>query len=402
MSAADQPHTTVITAVGPDSPGVTAALFEAVACQGAEVIDLDQVVVGGRLIWTALVAQRSPECAADVPERLFEAAAAFGLEVEVHSDPGIPDPLLTPTPGARGLRVSVLGNPLRPDALANLARLVTEFGGNIDRIHTVADYPVTAVEWWVSGADEETLRVRLSEASAALGVDLAVRDIADAGRGAHLVVMDVDSTLIRDEVIELLAAQAGCADKVAEITERAMRGELDFAESLRERVALLAGLPESVLEDAYAAARLTPGARTLCRTLQAMGYHVALVSGGFAEVVGRLADDLGIRMMRANQLECADGLLTGRLIGPVIDRAAKAQALKDFASELDIPLARTVAIGDGANDLDMLAMAGLGVAFNAKPIVREAADASVTAPYLDTVLYLMGIGRADVARSQSR
>jgi phosphoserine phosphatase len=202
--------------------------------------------------------------------------------------------------------------------------------------------------------------------------------------------------LIQDEVIEVLARFAGCEEQVRRVTEAAMRGELDFAESLDARVALLAGLPEESLARARAEIRLTPGARTLCRTLKRLGYRIALVSGGFTEVITPLAEELGVDALRANGLEIVDGRLTGRVRGPVVDRAAKAQALREFAARFDIDRARTIAIGDGANDLDMLAAAGHGIAFNAKPIVQAAADTSINVPYLDTVLYLLGISREEV------
>ncbi len=199
--------------------------------------------------------------------------------------------------------------------------------------------------------------------------------------------MDVDSTLITGEVIEMLAAHAGAEAEVTEITERAMRGEIDFAESLHERVQTLAGLPTSVFDDVLARIELSPGARELVAELQRRGWAVALVSGGFVELVAALAADLGITLFRANALEVADGTLTGRVTGPVIDRAAKAVALRDFAAQVGADLADCVAIGDGANDLDMLAAAGFGVAFNAKPVVAAQADA-VVVDRLDRALEL--------------
>jgi phosphoserine phosphatase len=208
--------------------------------------------------------------------------------------------------------------------------------------------------------------------------------------------MDVDSTLIQDEVIELLAAQAGRAAEVAAVTERAMRGELDFAQSLHERVKTLAGLPDSVFAEVREAVTLTPGARTLCRTLLSLGFTLGVVSGGFIEVVAPLAAELGIQHVAANRLEVVDGVLTGRVVGKVVDRAAKAASLREFAALEGIPMSRTVAIGDGANDLDMLEAAELGIAFNAKPMVRAHADTTVNVPYLDAVLYLLGIPRAEV------
>jgi phosphoserine phosphatase len=211
--------------------------------------------------------------------------------------------------------------------------------------------------------------------------------------------MDVDSTLIQDEVIELVARHAGCVDEVRAITESAMRGELDFAASLHERVALLAGVAASALDEVRHVVRLTPGARTLVRTLKRLGFRIAVVSGGFSAVVGPLAEELGIDHARANVLEVVDGRLTGRVVGPVVDRAAKAAALVEFAALDGIPLDRTIAIGDGANDLDMLSVAGLGVAFNAKPVVRAQADTGITVPFLDPVLYLLGITREEVEQA---
>jgi phosphoserine phosphatase len=212
----------------------------------------------------------------------------------------------------------------------------------------------------------------------------------------RLVVMDVDSTLVSGEAIDLLAARAGCAAKVAELTAAAMRGELDFAAALRERVALLAGLDASVIDEVRAELRLAPGARTLIRTLRRLGYRCGIVSGGFTQFTDVLAADLGLDYAAANTLEIDGGKLTGRITGPVIDRAGKAGALRDFAAACGVPLSQTVAVGDGANDLDMIAAAGLGVAFNAKPAVRDAADASVSVPYLDAILHLLGISRDDV------
>jgi phosphoserine phosphatase len=205
----------------------------------------------------------------------------------------------------------------------------------------------------------------------------------------RLCVIDVDSTLITGEVIEMLAARAGALDEVARITDAAMRGEIDFGVSLEQRVATLAGLPSSVFADVLEQVEFTPGAPEFVAALQRDGWDVALVSGGFEEIVEHLAARLGITLFRANRLDVADAVLTGRTYGPVIDRAAKAQALRDFAHQQDVHMENTVAIGDGANDLDMLAAAGLGVAFNAKPVVQHQADVAVSSPRLDAVLDLL-------------
>lgn len=211
--------------------------------------------------------------------------------------------------------------------------------------------------------------------------------------GPVLVVMDVDSTVIEQEVIELIAAHADVEPQVRAVTEAAMRGELDFAASLRARVRLLAGLPEAVLEEVRSSVRLTEGAMDLCRELHARGHVVALVSGGFDVVVDAVATQLGADHARANRLEIVDGRLTGEVEGEIVDRAGKAVALREFAALHGIPLTRTVAVGDGANDLDMMDIAGLGIAFCAKPVVQQQADVAINTRDLRLVLAAMDAAR---------
>jgi phosphoserine phosphatase len=212
----------------------------------------------------------------------------------------------------------------------------------------------------------------------------------------RLVVMDVDSTLVQDEAIELLAAEVGCEPQVAELTAAAMRGEIDFAQALRDRVALLAGLDVAVIDKVLSNLRLAPGARTLIRTLKRLGYRCGVVSGGFTQFTDWLTAELGLDYAAANTLEIEGGRLTGRVSGEIIDRPGKERALREFAAQAGVPLSQAVAVGDGANDLDMIAAAGLGIAFNAKPAVRSAADTSLSVPHLDAILYLLGISRHDV------
>jgi phosphoserine phosphatase len=390
----DEP-TLLITLTGPDRPGVSARLFGTLAPTAATVLDVEQVVVRGHLTLAVLVTTGG-----ESEERLSgfarELAAELGMAISVRGGRGD-----NATRRHGRLHVTVLASPLLPAAVAQVADRIAAEGANIDRIRRLSRWPVTTVELDVSGGDVGALRAALAAVAVEHGVDIAVAPAGLARRGRRLVVMDVDSTLIQDEVIELLAAHAGRQAEVEQVTARAMAGELDFAQSLHERVACLAGLPVDVLARTRDAVRLTPGARTLVRTLRRLGFTVALVSGGFAEIVEPLADELGIRLTSANRLEVAGGRLTGRVLGEVVDRAGKAAALRRFAEAERIPLSRTIAVGDGANDVDMLVAAGLGIAFNAKPLVREQADASVTVPYLDSVLYLLGIPRQEIEEADA-
>jgi phosphoserine phosphatase len=383
----------LITLTGRDRPGVTSRLFGILARHQLSVLDVEQVVIRGRLVLGVLLGCDATPDLNEIHSAVDALAAGLGLEAEITMGSG---PSADPVRGGR-LHVTLLGSPLAPAAITAIAGRIAASGANIDRIGRLAQQPVTCIELEVSGGDPGLLRDDLARAAVEHGIDVAVQRGGLHRRALRLIVMDVDSTLIQDEVIDLLAERAGCAGEVAKVTAAAMGGELDFTASLRERVSLLAGLPAGVLDEVRAGLRLTAGARTLIGTLGGLGYKSGIVSGGFIQVIGPLAAELGIDYVAANELEISAGKLTGRLAGPVIDRAGKADALRRFAAEAGVPLSQAVAVGDGANDLDMIAAAGLGVAFNAKPVVRDAADTSLSVPYLDAILYLLGISSDDVA-----
>ncbi|GAA3730908.1 phosphoserine phosphatase SerB [Salinactinospora qingdaonensis] len=393
--------TLLVTVSGRDRPGVSARLLSTLSVFPITLVDLEQVVIGGRLVLAALLSVDERVAPGVRRERVFEEVRGavektcvdIGMEAGFVSGDGI-DRLRSGTD--ERLCVTLLADPLRPGALGAIASCVARAGANIDRIERMASYPVTSLELVVSGGDDATLRNDLAMEAANQGIDIAVQPSGLHRRAKHLVVLDVDSTLIQGEVIELLAEHAGCAEEVRQVTEEAMRGQLDFEESLRRRVALLKGVDASAIEAVRDNLVLTPGARTLIRTLKRLGYECAIVSGGFTQLTDALVERLGLDYSVANTLEIVDGKLTGGLTGPIIDRKGKALALQRFATEAGVPLSQTVAIGDGANDLDMLQTAGLGVAFNAKPVVREQADTSVTVPYLDTILFLLGVTREEV------
>ncbi len=394
--------TAVLTVSGPDRPGVAARLFTALAAlddgtPAVEVVDVEQVVVHGQLVLGVVVSAGredggEPELVTRLTRLAAQVARDTGMQVAVEpAGPGAAVPA-----GDRPHHVTLLGRPVSPAAVAGAARAIAGTGANIDAIRRLSDYPVTSLELTVSGAEATELRTVLAAVAARTGTDIAVEQVGLARRSKRLIVLDVDSTLVRGEVIDELAARAGRAAEVAAITAAAMNGELDFAESLRARVATLAGLPVEVLDEVREALVLTPGARTLIRTLQRLGFRCGIVSGGFTQITDPLAESLGLDFAAANTLEVADGQLTGGLVGEIVDRPGKARALARFAEQYGIPLEQTVAVGDGANDLDMLNAAGLGIAFNAKPVVREQAHAALNQPYLDAVLQVLGFTRDEV------
>lgn len=383
------------TVTGRDRPGVTAAFFAALAAHDVDIRDIEQVVIRDRLILAVLMDLRGDPSA--LRASVTQAARALGMEAEVAvADDG------AGRARRRGPRshVILLGRPLRPGAFSHVAQRIAELGANIESVVQLSTEPVSAVEMIVRSNDEQELRAALVQAADDTGVDIAVEAAGLRRRAKRLVVLDVDSTLIRDEGIDVLAERAGVGAQVAAITERAMSGELDFAASLRERVALLAGLPESEVHAARDALRLTPGARTFVRTLRRLGYAVGVVSGGFTVLTDRFVRELELDFAAANELEAVDGRLTGRLVGDIVDRPGKAAALQRFAAAYGVPMTQTVAVGDGANDIDMLEAAGLGIAFNAKAALRAAADTSVNLPYLDTVLYVLGISGEEIAEAR--
>ncbi len=384
----------LVTVSGPDRVGVGAELFAALAAltsPDAQLIDVGQITIRGALVLCAEVViddSIGPEAIrAAMRERDIEGR---GIHATIE--------LATPSDVLHGgrLLVTLLAPSISADQLERVFRAIANASATCERIVHLATYPVDCYELLVRGDAKSGLREALTTVGKEAGLDLAVQRAGLHRRAKHLVVMDADSTLLQNEVIDLLADACGCAEEVSTITEAAMAGEIDFAESLRRRVALLKGLPETVIDDVRAKLTLTPGARTLLRTLHRLGYVPAVVSGGFVEVLAPLLAELHVDYLEANELEIVDGKLTGQLAAPIVDRAAKARALERFASEVGVPLEQTVAVGDGANDIDMISVAGLGIAFNAKPVVREHADAALSVPYLDAVLYFLGISREEI------
>lgn len=381
------PSTILARVSGRDAPGITAGLMEVLADGGCILYDVEQVVLRDRLSLSVLIAV--PEGRPTIRDVLFYAwEKGLQAEFEVVED--------APIPSRPRFAVSVIGSEVSPDAFGAVAAAIAKAGGNIDRIERLARYPVVSYELAVSGGDQDSMRTSLLETSAGHDIDVAVQAEGIARRSKRLVVLDVDSTLTQDEAIDLLAIEAGVAAEIADLTSQAMSGEIDFAKSLERRVLLLAGLPIDALDRVWQKLRLTPGARTFVRTLRRMGMKIAIISGGFTFFTDNLRLDLGLDHAFGNELEIKDGKLTGRLVGTAIDRPRKAEILREVALREGISLDQVVAIGDGANDLDMLAAAGLGIAFNARPVVRDAADTAVSVPYLDAILFLLGIRREEV------
>lgn len=357
-----------------------------------EIYDVEQIVVRGRLTLNVLIGVSGER--ATIRDLLFFGWER-GLNVEFEK---VQD---TPTPTLPMSVVTVIGMSVGPEDFGAVASAIAAAGGNIDRIFRLSRYPVVSYELVVGNGNLDEMRANLVQAAADRPIDIAIQREGLERRAKRMVIMDVDSTLIQDEVINLLAREAGVEDRVSELTRAALNGEVDFEQALRERVSLLKGLDQTAITRVHENITLTSGARTFIRTLKRLGLVTAIVSAGFTRFSDALAADLGVDYSLSNTLEMVDGLLTGELVGDFVDGPRKAAFLKTIAEAEGIPLSQVVAVGDGANDLDMLATAGLGIAFNAKPVVRERADTAISVPYLDAILFTMGIRRQHVEEADA-
>jgi len=401
MTASELPRFIVLHVAGADRPGITARIAEVIAEERAHLVTIGQSVLHGTLMLSAIV---------DVPpdshvlRRLLFEVSKLGLRLDVSAyEPPSPTP---DSPPALGLCVTLLGPLADGRATAAITRFMADRQINIREIRPLSMHELTGLELIVdlpnragcSEADLRALRGELLQHGMALGVDLAVQRDDVFRRNKRLVCMDVDSTFVKGELIDELAALVGVKTQVAEITARAMRGELDFRQALAERVKLLAGLPLERALELTERFELTPGGDEFVRLLKHLGVRVGLVSGGFDFFVSRLKDRFGLDFAFANELEVVDGQLTGRVCGPIVDGARKAEVLREMAQQYGCRLEQTVAVGDGANDMYMLQTAGLGIAFRAKPKLQEVAHMSLNHnERLDTLLYLMGFTARDLA-----
>jgi phosphoserine phosphatase len=353
----------------------------------AEIYDVEQTVVRGRLNLTVLIGVSTQK--STIADLLY-----FGWEEGLAIDFEVVEPTSSPIKAMSV--VTVLGSRVGPDDFGAVARAIADGGGNIERIFRLSKYPVLSYELAISGGDIDLIRAKLVDEAALRPIDVAIQPDGLERRARRLVVLDVDSTLIQDEVINLLAREAGVGERVAAITKAAMAGEIEFEQSLRDRVALLAGLDADALQRVGAKITLAPGARTFVRTLRRLGIRSAIVSAGFTRFTTAIADELGIDYSLSNTLDVQGGRLTGRLAGELVDGPRKALFLREIAAAEGVSPSQVVAVGDGANDLEMLAAAGLGIAFNAKPVVVDRADTAVNVPFLDAILFLMGISRDQI------
>ena len=379
--------TGLILVSGEDRPGITQNLMNVLSEFAVSVIDIEQLIIRDRLLLTVLITlneDHAEAVAADL--QLLQEKIGLDIAIDfVHHEQFTAD--------SEQLNVVIIGESINPAPIAAVADEIGRLGGNIIGIRRTSTTPVLAIELNIQIPNKSIKDVQRALAKVAITnrIDLAVEPSNRSREAKRLVLLDMDSTLIQQEVIDLLAKHAGKSDQVSEITAKAMAGELDFSEALAARVKLIAGLDESVIIDVRKEITLTNGAEKLIQTLHKQGHKVGVVSGGFIDVIEPILKDLKIDYYRANKLEISGGKLTGKCDGDIIDRVAKYKSLVEFAEKEGVDLSQTVAIGDGANDLDMIEAAGLGIAFNAKPKVAAAAATTISTSDLSTVLLLMGI-----------
>ena len=390
----------LVTVTGPDRTGVTATLTGILSEQGAVLHDIEQVVVQGQLTLCLLVGLPRTR---DVLKELLFAAKELGMELDFKPVAGeaSPDPASRAAdgPGGRRYVITAIGPALGAPHLHAIAKTLAAEGANIEKISRLSEGTLASVEIQAllpTGRDSDALKRDLMVVATSNGFDVSLQRESLYRRSKRLVVMDMDSTLIRIEVIDELARAAGVVDRVSKITERAMQGEMDYDQSLRERVELLKGLDVKVLDRIAAELPLTEGAETLIRALKRLGYSIAIISGGFSRAADALKRRLGIDYAYSNNLEIEAGKLTGRVVGPIVNAQRKAELLETIAQAEGVLLDQVIAVGDGANDALMLERAGLGIAFHAKPKLRESADTSISASGLDAILYLLGISAREL------
>ena len=404
----------LINLTGEDRPGVTRSLTSILAQHNVTILDIGQAVIHNFLTLGLLIEVPAEEQSAPIlKELLFR---AHEMEMRIKFTPIATEDYSNwvTQQGKERHIITVLGRQLEAAHLADVTNILADNGLNIDMIHRLSGRvpldsaeasPYACVEMSVRGnpKDSTAMRAAFLALSHDTGVDIAFQVDDLYRRHRRLIAFDMDSTLIQTEVIDELAAAAGVEDQVAAITERAMQGEMDFGESLRERLALLKGLDESVMADIAGRLPLTDGVERLFDTLHSLGFKIAILSGGFTYFGEYLGKKLGADYVYCNTLEIVDGKITGEVIGEVVDGERKASLLRDIARQENINMRQVVAVGDGANDLPMLALAGLGIAFRAKPLVKESARQALSTVGLDGILYFMGVRDRETAeQSQGR
>jgi len=399
----------LIRVSGRDRPGITAALANVLGRYGVNVLDIGQAVIHNHLAWGMLV-QLPPEAAnSPVFKELMFTAHELDLDIRVIPISQEDYAQWVGEQGQSRLVITVLGRQVKAEHIARVSELITVNNLNIDRITRLSGRSAlttpehmrrTAIEFWVRGRVDEmsVMHATFLNLSHVMDIDIAIQEDNVFRRTRRLVCFDMDSTLIQNEVIDELARAAGVGDQVADITESAMRGELDFKESFTRRLALLEGLDAAVLPEVAESLQITEGAQRLIETLKFYRYKIAILSGGFTYFARFLQDRFGIDYVYANELEIEQGRLTGRVTGEIVDEHRKAELLRQIADQEAIRLEQVIAVGDGANDLPMLSVAGLGIAFRAKPSVRRQARYVMGTSGLDGILYLIGMREADFAR----
>lgn len=379
--------TGLILVSGEDRPGITESLMQTLSVFSVTIIDIEQLVIRDRLLLTVLLSLDEAHAEA-ITEDLGVLQEQIGLDIAIDFTQQDSTKISGET-----LRVVVVGNAIKPSGLAAVASQIAKLGGNISAIKRTAVNPLISIELELSIPNNSLKAVQGALALVAIEnkIDLAVEPGGLQRKSKRIVMLDMDSTLIEQEVINLLGQAAGKSSEIEAITDKAMAGDLDFKTALIERVSLLKGLDHNILSQVRDQISLTKGAKKLVDELHQQGHKVGVVSGGFIEVIEPILKSLEIDFYRANKLKIQDGVLTGEIDGPLIDSHAKRMALEEFADQEQVQLEQTVAIGDGANDLEMIKAAGLGIAFNAKPKVAAAADTTISNQDLSTVLLLMGI-----------